>query len=77
MFHALGDAFGVPTYVELDETRIVLVGSGRTSYEQEIDGYCTDYGGTAFGIGLMLAVRAGQAIYVRQYQRISLLYSEG
>ena len=56
-FDTAADAIGVPTYIDFDETITVTRGSGRYSYEVDIDGESTDVGIYIMIASIMLAWR--------------------
>lgn len=51
------DSLGVPTYIDFGETVTVTRGSGRYSYDEEIDGTSTDVGMFILIASIMLAWR--------------------
>ena len=53
----IADALGVPTYIDFGETVTVTRGSGRYSYDEDIDGESTDVGMFIFISSIMLAWR--------------------
>jgi len=53
----VADSLGVPTYIDFDETVTVTRGSGRYSYEEDIDGESTDVGIYILIVSIMLAWR--------------------
>lgn len=54
---AVADFLGVPTYIDFGETVTVTRGSGRYSYEEDIDGESTDVGIYILIVSIMLAWR--------------------
>lgn len=53
----VADSLGVPTYIDFGETVTVTRGSGRYSYDEEIDGTSTDVGTFILIASIMLAWR--------------------
>lgn len=53
----VADTLGVPTYIDFGETVSVTRGSGRYSYDEEIDGESTDVGIFIMIASIMLAWR--------------------
>jgi hypothetical protein len=51
------DSLGVPTYIDFGETITVTRGSGRYSYDEDIDGTSTDVGVFILIASIMLAWR--------------------
>ncbi len=62
-FNILSQSIDVPTYIDFGETITVTRGSGRQSYDEDIDGEFTTVG-TAFNfLSLMFAARIGMAAH--------------
>ena len=53
----IADTLGVPTYIDFGETITVTRGSGRYSYDEDIDGESTDVGIYIMIASIMLAWR--------------------
>jgi hypothetical protein len=53
----IADTLGVPTYIDFGETVTVTRGSGRYSYDEDIDGESTDVGMFILIASIMLAWR--------------------
>jgi len=65
-FNILLQSIGVPTYIDFGETITVTLGSGRESYDEDINGEFTTVG-TAFNfLSLMFAARIGMAVHSRR-----------
>jgi len=62
-FNILLQSIGVPSYIDFGETITVTRGSGRYSYDEDIDGYFTTAGAVFNFLSLMLAVRIGMSVY--------------
>lgn len=58
----LADFLGVPTYIDFGETVTVTRGSGRYSYDEEIDGQTTDVGFYILIASAMLAWRVFRSV---------------
>jgi hypothetical protein len=61
-FDAILKIAEIPTYIDFGETITVTRGSGRYSYEEEIDGTSTTAGILIMIFSLMIASRIGMAI---------------
>lgn len=63
-----GVALGVPSFIELDGPTTVTHGSGRSSYDEEIDSTQTGFGMASGMLAFLIALWAGQAAYARSWR---------
>ena len=59
----LGEAIGVPSFIDLDGPTTITHGSGRYSYDEEVSSLQTSYGYASGGFAFVVALWIGQAFY--------------
>ena len=59
----IGEAAGVPSFIDLDGPMTITHGSGRYSYDEEVSSLQTSYGYASGGFAFVVALWAGQAFF--------------